>query len=248
MIDVLLKGTRTPIDEEVFTALLGNSVVSTYAAYRKAVESSSIEFSNLIRLARKGEIPYVLFFAPLPVVEAQIKSKTEKLLSGLTKATFSVNSREKVELKDVELIVKDLLRKQALLKKHDKTLMLNRVVGLLGKPGSSVEDDALKLMNALEISRHSILSTRKKEDALDLLIARLESKQVLVSRSVNNFMPQRITGVKFSGLTIKDAKGALYFPDRRRPRRLPRACGANGFHSRIDERTRGAEHLRTSDL
>ncbi|WP_455837162.1 hypothetical protein, partial [Pseudarthrobacter siccitolerans] len=84
------------IDEEVFTALLDNSVASTYAAYGKAIASSSIDFTDLVFLARKGEIPYVLFFAPLPVVEAQIKAKSEKLLSGLTKETFSVNSRDRV--------------------------------------------------------------------------------------------------------------------------------------------------------
>lgn len=210
-IDVLLNGSRTPIDEAVFAALLDNSVASTYAAYGKAIESSSIAFADLVFLARKGEIPYVLFFAPLPVVEAQIKAKTEKLLSGLTKETFSVNSRDRVNLRDIELIVKGLLRKQELLKKNDKTLTPNRIVGLLGKPGGSVEENAGKLMDALGLSHDSIRSVRNKEEALELLIARLEANQVLVSRSVNNFMPQRITGVKFSGMTVKDAKVPYIF-------------------------------------
>ncbi|WP_139346537.1 ImmA/IrrE family metallo-endopeptidase [Sinomonas mesophila] len=144
-------------------------------------------------------------------MEAQIKAKTDKLLSGLTKETFSVNSRDRVNLREIELIVKDLLRKQELLKKNDKTLTPNRIVGLLGKVGRSVEEDASKLMDALGLSNDSIMSVRKKEDALELLIARLEANQVLVSRSVNNFMPQRITGVKFSGMTIKDAKVPYIF-------------------------------------
>lgn len=210
-IDVLLNGTSTPIEERVFAALLDNSIASTYAAYEKAVKSSSIDFADLVRLARKGEVPYVLFFAPLLVVEAQIRTKTEKLLDGLTKETFSINSRDRVELRDIELIVKDLLRKQELLKQKDKMLTPNTIVGLLGKPGSSIEADAAKLMEALELSHGSIPSARTKEAALDLLIARLETRQVLVSRSVNNFMPQRITGVKFSGMTIKDAKVPYIF-------------------------------------
>lgn len=210
-INVLLNGSSTPIDEKVFAALLDNSVASTYADYDKAIESSSIDFADLVRLARKGEIPYVLFFAPLPMVEAQVRMKTDKLLSGLTKDTFSVNSRDRVDLKDVELIVKDLLRKQELLKKNDATLVRNRIVGLLGKNGKTVEDDAAKLMEALGLSHGSIPATRNKTDALELLIAHLEANQVLVSRSVNNFMPQRITGVKFSGMTIKDAKVPYIF-------------------------------------
>lgn len=125
-IDVLLNGQRSLIDESVFTALLDNSVASTYAAYRKAVESSSIDFADLICLARKGEILYVLFFALLPVVKAQIKINTDKLLNGLTKETFSLNSRERVNLRDIELIVKDLLRKQALRRRRRTQRSLRR--------------------------------------------------------------------------------------------------------------------------
>jgi hypothetical protein len=211
VIDVLQNGARIPIDGAVFAALLDNSVASTYVAYQKAVDSSSIDFADLVHLARKGEIPYVLFFAPLPLVEAQIRMKTDKLLSGLTKETFSVNSRDRVILRDIELIVKDLLRKQELLKKNDKTLKQNSIVGLLGKPGRSVEADASKLLGALQLSHDSIPSARTKEGALEMLIAHLEANQVLVSRSVNNFMPQRITGMRFSGMAVKDTKVPYIF-------------------------------------
>lgn len=210
-IDVILNRTRTAIDKEVFTALLNNSVASSYRAYDRTLETSSIRFEDLLDLAEKGDIPYVLFFAPLPVVEAQVQMKTDKLLSGLSKTTFSVNSRDQVHLGDVELIVKDLLRKQTLLKTHDTTLTSNKIVGLLSKPGRSEEEDANRLMDALELSHDAIRSVRKKEDALELLIERLEANQVLVSRSVQHFMPQRLTGVKFSGLTIKDAKVPYIF-------------------------------------
>ncbi|TDS86578.1 hypothetical protein [Nesterenkonia aurantiaca] len=210
-IDVILRGTWTPIDEAVFTGLLGNSVASTYRSYDKALQNSWINFEDLLFLSRKGDIPYVLFFAPLPVVDTQIQMKTERLLSGLSKTTFSVNSRNQVHLGDIELIVKDLLRKQTLLKTHDKTLKQNKIIGLLSKPGPTIEDDANKLMHALGLAHNAIRSARKKEDALDLLISRLESNQVLVSRSVQHFMPQRLIGVKFSGLTIRDSKVPYIF-------------------------------------
>src|SRR5665648_514642 len=210
-IDVMLNGTHTPVDESVFLALLENSVASTYADYDKALKKSAINFTDLVGLARHGEVPYTLFFAPLPLVEAQIKTKTDKLLSGISKETFSVNSRDKVNLRDVELIVKDLLRKQQLLKTHDKTLKKNTIVGLLARPGKSVAADAAKLMNALGLTHEAIQSARTKERALAHLTARLEANQVLVSQSVQHFMPQRLTGVRFSGLTIKDAKVPYIF-------------------------------------
>ncbi len=210
-IRLLLNGTTIPIDEAVFTTLLDNSVAGTYAGYSKAIESKSIKFSDLVDLSRKGDIPYSLFFAPLSLVETQVAMKTKKLLAGVSKDSFSIGSREKVELRDVELIVKDLIRKQELLKKHDRSLERNKIVGMLRKLGPSAESDAARLMSALGLSHEAIRACRKKDAALELLIERLEANQVLVSRSVQHYMPQRLTHVEFSGMTIRDNKVPFIF-------------------------------------
>jgi hypothetical protein len=204
-IDVLIGGNETPIDSAVFTALLENSVSSTYVSYHKALATGSIPFNDLVVLARHGEIPYTLFFAPLPLVQAQISTKTDKLLAGLTKTTFSMNSRDVVDLRDIELIVKDLLRKQELLKRYDGTLARNPIIGLLRNPARSVKIDADKLMCALGLTHDAMRSTRDKDAMLVFIISHLEAKQVLVSQSASSVMPQRLK-VKFSGMTIKDTK------------------------------------------
>lgn len=209
-IGVVLEGDCIPIDRDVFVELLENSVSSDYAAYRQAIVKGSITFNKLVSLARKGEIPYSLFFAPLPVVRAQVDAKTKKLLEGISKATFSVNSRGTVELHRIELIVKDLLRKQALLKKHDETLARNKIVGMLGRPGTTVEQDADTLMRAIGLTHSAIRSAPNKGAALDLLIERLEANQILVSRSVRNYMPQQLKA-KFAGMAIKDNKVPYVF-------------------------------------
>ncbi|WP_370186956.1 hypothetical protein [Aeromicrobium sp.] len=211
MIDVEVGGVIVPIERAVFTALLDNSVAGTYVDYGKALASGKIKFTALLRLARTGEIPYPLFFADLPLVEAQVAAKTEKLLAGVSKETFSVGSRAPVELRDVELILKDLIRKQQLLKRHDPALEKNRIVGLLRREGSSVDKDASMLMSAIGLTHEALLACRTKERALDLIIQRLESRQVLVSRSVQHYMPQRLTHVDFSGMTIRDAKVPYIF-------------------------------------
>jgi hypothetical protein len=115
-----------------------------------------------------------------------------------------------VKLRDVELIVKDLLRKQALARKHDPTLVKNRIVGLLRKPRPTVREDADALVNALGLDREMIRRARNKEAALNLIIERLEANQVLVSRSVRGFMPQLIE-VRFSGMTVRDSKVPYIF-------------------------------------
>lgn len=210
-IDVLLNGEAVPIDEAVFRALLDNSVAGTYVGYEHAVESRSIRFSDLEYLAEKGDIPLPLFFAPLPLVEAQVAAKTRKLLAGVSRDTFQIGTRSRVELREVELIVRDLIRKQELLKKHDDSLTRNKIVGLLRKTGTSAEADAAKLMSAIGMTHETMRDCKKKESALELLIGLLEANQILVARSVQNYMPQILSRVRFSGMTIRDSKVPFVF-------------------------------------
>lgn len=210
-IDVVLGRETVPIDSEVFTTLLDNSVAGTYKGYERALESGRIKYADLIDLSRKGDIPYSLFFAPLSLVREQVDKKTEKLLAGVSRDTFSIGSRSKVELRDVELIVKDLIRKQQLVRRHDASLQRNKIVGLLRDDTPSVDADAARLMSAIGLSHEGLRACRTKEKALDLMIDHLEANQVLVSRSVQHYMPQRLTHVKFSGMTIRDNKVPYIF-------------------------------------
>jgi len=210
-IDVTLGGTSTPIDSGVFELLFDNSVVRAYKGYTNAQSSGQIAFGDLVTLARKAEIPYPLFFAPLAVVAAQVDLKTRKLLQGVKKTTFSLNSRATVELADVELIVKDLVRKQELVKKHDPTLRRNPIVGMLTRSQGSPERDAAALLSELGLTTDAIHATKNKTQAAELLITRLEASHILVSRSVNGYMPQTLSKAKFSGLTVKDTKVPYIF-------------------------------------
>ena len=210
-IEVLIGRDAVPIDDTLFTALLDSSVAGTYKGYERALESGRIKYVELVELARTGEISRSLFFAPLSLVQRQVKTKTEKLLAGVSRDTFSIGSRSEVDLRDVELMVKDLIRKQQLVRKHDPSLQRNSIVGLLRDGTSAVEADAARLMSAIGLSNEELRSCRTKTKTLDLIIVRLEANQVLVSRSVQHYVPQRLTHVEFSGMTIRDNKVPYIF-------------------------------------
>jgi len=211
-INVTLNRVATPIDRGVFEALFEQSVVSGYAPVKDALKSGSMPFSELVKMARKAEIPYALFFAPPDVVEEQLSIKRNRLLDGFSaKREFAMNSRSRVDLSQVELIIKNLQYKQDYIKR-DKTLGKNPIVGILRKPGVSIESDAAKLMTALNLSPTEIRGTRKKGDALDVLVEKLESQHVLVAQSAKNYMPQQIPkGAIFSGMTLRDNKVPFIF-------------------------------------
>jgi hypothetical protein len=210
-LDVIIGGDRVAIDRSVFVELLENSIVNSRAPYLHALERSEIHYTELVDLARKAEVPHPLFFAPSAVVRSQVAAKTKKLLQGVAPGTFTVNTRTTVNLRDVELIIKDLLRKQELAKKYDPTLVRNKLVGLLRKPRATMREDADALVKALGLDRSAMRAARTKEAARDLIIERLEANQVLVSQSVRGFMPQVLDGVHFSGMTVRDSKVPYIF-------------------------------------
>lgn len=209
-IRVSIGGHITAIDRDVFVALLSNSVVYHLSDYRNTLDSGTITFDKLVALARKAEVPYPLLFAPSDIVHAQLETKTRKLLQGVTKEQFSMNARGSVELRDVELIVKDLLRKQALYKKHAAMLPKNPLVGCIARPKNAASD-ALTLMDVLDLTPEAIQAQKNKEAGVDLFVQHLETRHVLVARSVQGYMPQNLTKVKFSGMTVRDPKAPFIF-------------------------------------
>lgn len=207
-----VEGDVVALDRAIFTALFDSSVAYWRAPYRHALERSTLAFSEFTDLAREAQIPYPLFFAPPDVVQAQLDDKTRKLLAGVSKDSFSLNSRNKVQLRDIELIVKDLIRKQGVIKDLDDSLLPNRVIGRLRRSTRNVAADADKLRSLLGFTLTDLRACKTKEKALEFLIARLDANQVFVSRSQQNVMPQPLPpGIAFSGLCVRDKKVPFIF-------------------------------------
>jgi hypothetical protein len=211
-INVTLNRVPTPIDRGVFEALIDQSVVRSYAPVIKALESGTISFADLVYYAHKAEIPFPLFFAPRDLVDAQLRIKVKRLLEGFSaKREFSVNSRHRLDLAQVELIVKNLQLKQAWMNK-DKTLGRNPIVGLLKKPKETIAEDADRLMAALNLDSSELRDAHNKGEAFNLMVGKLEAQNILVAQSAKDYMPQRLPpGKIFSGMTIKDNKVPFIF-------------------------------------
>ena len=73
-----------------------------------------------------------------------------------------------------------------------------------------MKDDVNRLLDKLELSPPDLQSAKNKTAALNLLVTKLEGQRVLVAQSVKKYMPQTMPkNAKFSGMTVKDSKGAL---------------------------------------
>lgn len=219
---VLLEGQAIEIDGRVFQTLFNNSVRRTYKDITKSLDLGRISFQKLVDHAVAAQIPYPLFFAPYDVVQRQLELKKKKLSQGVGKETFSLNSRTRIQLSDVELVVKDLGRKQTLLKELYPDLNENTIVGLCMHAKDKPVDLANLILSRLGATRAEFQSKGNKEKAFEYLIETLEHNQILVSQqTLQTVMPQKIN-TAFSGITIRD-------------RKVPYIFLAGGEHGEFDE-------------
>lgn len=213
---VSLGRESTTIEREVFAALFEESVLSDAAGYRNAMRDGRITFSSLVEIARKADIPYSLFFAPLAHVEQQLKRKTDILIGGVGKDAFSMNSRGSVRLADVELVIKDILRKQTLLKEKEGPAAPNPIVEMIKKSERPIAQDALAIRTALGIDLSRLRAARTKTAAFELLVDMIEAHNIFVSQSAKNYMPQQIPKrARFSGMSVKDKRMPFIFLNNR---------------------------------
>jgi len=210
-IKICFEGNEIKISREVYELLFENSCIYDYRGFRESLIVGKINFRDFVVLARKANLPYSLFFAPLKFVRKSIDQKYKILLSGTSKGCFSMNSRGNVKLQDIELIIRDLLRKQELLKKHNKKILDNKIYHLLRKSRMSVGEQANVLRDEIGINLN-VIKSLNKEKSFEYLVRLLEEKMVFISQSSHSFMPQIIRPhVKFSGLCLKDKKIPFIF-------------------------------------
>lgn len=204
------------IDGRIFFALLDIPYVKTYVAYAKAASANSIPLHDLKALAEKADVPYPLFFAPFSHVEAQLKAKTDFLDSKLPdKLELALGSRGTLSVASIELLGRDLGRRQEFLKgrvlpgapRNDYLGCVSKMVKL----GASDEQaaDAIRAELGIDLSALRKLSKKK---VLDYLVGKAEDRSVLVSFSSYQYMPQKIDrSAQFSGFCVKDTKFPIVF-------------------------------------
>lgn len=203
-------------DKRSFLALLDLSPIKQYVSYQNAIATNEIKFSDLKDLATKANVPYPLFFATKNIVDVHIKDKERNLFEKLpSKLEMQLNSRGKMKLEDIELIVKDLGRKQEFLKNRILTAAKdNSFVGYIAKKAKQkVSNDELAedIRKYLNIDL-SVLRKMSKDDVLQYLTDKSEAQGILISFSSYDYMPQNIDKeLGVSGFCVKDKKFPYVF-------------------------------------
>lgn len=229
----LNKKEKVKIDKGVFVDLLDLSHIKEYKDYSNAMQAKEVTLDVLRKLAAKSGIPYPLFFAPKEVVAIQIEDKNKNLYEKIPgKDELRLNSRGRVEIQDIELIVKDLGRKQEFLKNRvlPKTLP-NEFIGSITaklKKNVSVEKIATEIREYFGINL-AYLRNVPKDGVLTYLTACVERKGILVSFSAYNYMPQNIAPeLELSGICIKDKKFPYIFINTRDGDEKPKIIESSG--------------------
>lgn len=221
------------VDKRNFVDLLDFPPVMDLNIYQEAIIDSKITLSNLKILAEKSCVPYPLFFAPRNVVLEQINNKNISIDNKIpSKKHLALASRGELKPQDIELIVRDLSRKQEFLKRRVlQNEIDNNLIGLVAKKmAQGVKHDIIanEIRSAVGIDLEQ-LRKQRKDQVLDYLCKQMESRNVLVSFSSYNYMPQAVgKNLGFSGICIKDKKFPYIFINRRDGDENPKILETDG--------------------
>jgi Zn-dependent peptidase ImmA (M78 family) len=202
---------------EVLEILLSSTYLIEDKVVVNAIDKSEITLSDLRKIAKKANIPYPLFFTTPDFARKQLKREQELIeKSGISVSDeIKMTSRGYLRMRDIYLIIKDLAKKQRFLTKRLVAQPLkNTIVGVVArdiKLKSSVELVAAKVTESIDFKLENFRSGNKSE-ALAYLAFCLENKNVLVSYSSHNYMPQNLPkGMNLSGLCMRDKYYPLIF-------------------------------------
>lgn len=232
-ISVKVGKEEVKIDSDVFLSLLDSSPVHEDKAYANALVTNKIRFSHLKILASKADVPYPLFFTTLEKVSKQLKDNKKNLFEKLpSKVEMSLVGRGSFSVRDVELIVKDLGRKQEFLKKRIITdAQQNPFIGYLARKIKNVSSNrelAEDVKNYLGIDL-LLFRTKSKAQGLNYICECAERKNILISFSSYNFMPQNLHSLLgLSGLCVKDKKFPIIFLNTRDGDERPKIIESEG--------------------
>lgn len=213
MMDFYVQAERTKvmISKEVFLLLLGRTPIIDSVLYKKSIIENKVSFTDIKNLATKAGVPYPLFFAPIQIVKKQILDD-DKNLSGKypSKEESVMSPRGSIQKGDIDLIVKNLSQRQEFLKRRIFLSHLdNLYVGSLAKKfrlGISNAEIADNIRTFFLIDLKEFRSSNKS-DALNYLCSKIEARNIYISFSSNNYMPQNIKkDSTLSGICIKDKK------------------------------------------
>lgn len=210
--DVVFSDKRVvKVSDEAFDNLVNMSPVRDCNYVTAPKKSRRIQFTKLVELADKMKIPYSLFFASSDVVLDEIDLLNRKILSSVPKNDLQINSRQRVEVADISLIIKDFSQKLALIKKVGIDLPDNTLHNCL-KRISSAEEAAEKLRQVLGYDTSYARTFRQRRKYFDYLVELLGEKNVFVSESQPNVMLQQLKTTKdFSGFVLRDRKSPYIF-------------------------------------
>ena len=210
MVLVVLDTKYVYIPKIVFEMLFENSHIYYRQDYKKALDDNKIRFNKLRELSREAGIPYSLFFAPPEKVEEAIKRNNEIIFDGVQDVPVAISSRGDVRVRDVNLIIKDIQKRQQFMAKNHRETEANPINNI--RQEQEISEAAKTIIDALELDMDKFRKYKSKESAYNYLVTCLEQKNILVSRSRIGVMPQTIKrGLNFSGFSVRHKKYPAIF-------------------------------------
>jgi hypothetical protein len=213
---VTIKKENVQIERDVFLMLLDKPMVSHLVSFKNTLTENKIAYVKLKDLSRRCSVPLPLLFSTVVIAKKQtIDDEIEVNNKFHYKPHVSVSSRGSFLKGDVDLIIKNIAIKQTLLNERLLPGSNNcEYIGLISalKSKNISESNIIeKIRNYFDFDLHEFRALPMKK-ALDYVVDKIESKNIFVSFSSHEYMPQKIRkDITMSGFCIKDNKYPFVF-------------------------------------
>lgn len=195
------------VDVDVFTTLLDFTVVCNDRLAVDAVNNGYISLSDLKSLFRRADVPYPLVFVDLAYAKSIVDKYKSSIFKVVSRDSVSVASRGQVDIRDISLIIKDIVRKQDALTRLNRGSMceIPRILLKSEFRGMSLANKANYLRGMVGYDIDTVCDIKGKQVAFDYLSDRLAAKNVFISVYGRSASPQYVRDDGgFSGIAVSN--------------------------------------------
>ena len=181
--------------------------------YLNAIETGLISMTKLIELCERSEIPYPILLMPYEDVKLQVEEYCRIIFSGVGKNNVSIASRGNIELGVISPLLKDIARKQQVLKKIKDCPTPSQIVSFLirNKGANNCPEEQVNMLRRMIGYDVDEVFALSKQATFEYFSELLAKQNVCVSLYSHGLTPRLMCCDDFRGIVMKDKKFPFLF-------------------------------------
>lgn len=214
LISVTFNGVQLfTVKLDTFNILFKNTQLHNNDKIQEVRQNLRISISELKKLCVRANFPYPLLLVDSTYAREISCNYEKRVYAGTDRTTVSIACRDKVNLADISLILRDIAHKQEVFNKIHKWDDCDVAGALCRKEYNllSMEEKIHALKELINYDTSVIIAKSNKREAFDYLSEVLSNHHIYVSLYGRLSSPQILPKSNFSGIAVNNKKCPFLF-------------------------------------